>query len=123
MRNRENHVHSEIQTQLAKVKTCLQVNPHLRDDVESLIMCIWRDELQEAGYNISKTSIETLFRIIIGQQNLSLFNKRLSNSWSIRRCWQKVQQDCPELRGKEWNERHKIKEPEYRAEMREKANC
>lgn len=99
---------------LLVVKQLLVSNIGLRDNVDELIINIWETELKENGIDIHKSSIFQFFSFFKQANARNLFQIKLSNSWSIRRCWQKVQQDFPELRGKYWNERHNLKEPEVR---------
>jgi hypothetical protein len=68
-----------------KVKILLEENPHLRDSDERLIANIWFNESNGVDYKY---------------QFLLLYSQgKLTNAESIRRCRQKIQEECEHLRG------------------------
>ena len=81
--------------------------PGYRDRSMGLISYIHKEEVEEiTGKDIHEVSAWMVLKLQA--------DKRLTSSVSINRQWQKVQQECPELRGKTYDERHNIKEPEMR---------
>jgi len=69
------------------VTLLLKDHPHLRDDDYKLIANIWYRECKENGWDTTNI--------------LDLFAKhKLTHPESIHRCCRKVQELCPELRGK-----------------------
>ena len=66
---------------LPEVKRLLQKHPHLRDSDEKLMATVWFKHIGE--------------------------NKKLPSYESISRCRRKLQEEDPNLRGKEYNLRHK----------------
>jgi hypothetical protein len=89
------------------VRKLLTEDPRLRDDDILLRLHVCR----EMGYDPS---------VITYKKALALeFEGKIPNSESIRRSRAKLQHDDPSLRGKLWDERHKIEEPQWRAECRE----
>lgn len=76
-----------------KVRELLAKYPQLRDDDNSLMASFWRTELLDDGYFLSDF--------------LEAYSDgRLTNSESIRRVRQSLQEKNPELRGKKYAERH-----------------
>jgi hypothetical protein len=68
-----------------KVKILLKENPHLRDSDERLIANIWFNESNGVDNK---------------HQFLLLYSQgKLTNAESIRRCRQKIQEECEHLRG------------------------
>jgi len=80
------------------VKQLLEKYHHLRDDDYRLIATIWK---YEAGGNdvLNDMSANDFLQIIA--------DGKLTNSESIRRSRQKVQENYPELRGKSYRKRKK----------------
>ena len=77
-----------------KVLKLLKEHPHLRDDDNKLIANIWFGEIK--GQNLTAQSFLEKFA-----------NGKLTNPESIRRMRQKLQEEFVNLRGNNWNERHK----------------
>lgn len=77
-----------------KVRLLLEQSPHLRDDDNRLIANFYYHESQHNLLHIS--ALDFLHDFAEG---------KLTNPESIRRCRQKLQEDCPELRGKLWHEK------------------
>lgn len=75
----------------------LTKHEHLRDSDMALICNIWWMELKEAGLK-DATVLDVLTYIS---------SDNLTNPESIRRARQKVQEQMPELRGKNYKKRHK----------------
>jgi SMC interacting uncharacterized protein involved in chromosome segregation len=74
-----------------KIKYLLEKYPHLRDDDNKLIANVW--------YNEADKSLST-------EEFLKLLSQgKLTNSESIRRCRQKIQEQNIHLRGKRYNYR------------------
>jgi len=74
-------------------------NPHLRDNDNRLIATIWHNEVTSSGMD-TKTLSSFDFLLMYAEG-------KLSNSESIRRCRQKVQELNPGLRGENYKARHK----------------
>ena len=73
-----------------RVKKMLEDNPHLRDSDNKLIANIWFNDSQQ------KTKMGFLQELADG---------KLTTPESITRARRKVQEECPELRGKKYRER------------------
>jgi hypothetical protein len=74
-----------------RVKALLVKHPHLRDSDNKLIATIWKQDLYNLNLNPNDILAIT-FLNLYSQQNLT-------NSESIRRVRQKIQEENPELRG------------------------
>ena len=70
----------------------LEKNPESRDDMMLTVRYVHDYEM-------------AMFRIPKEKYYDALFNEKLSSIKSIDRIWRKVQEDNPELRGAEWDER------------------
>ena len=85
-----------------KVQKLLTEYPHLRDDDNKLIANMWTAEI--GGANHLKT--------ITGYDVMSvLASSQLTNSESIRRCRQKIQEHNIHLRGKSYKKRKDNQDP------------
>ena len=74
-----------------RVKALLEKHPHLRDSDNKLIATIWKYELCNNGMDPN---------ILITSNFLHLYaDGKLTNSESIRRVRQKIQEENPDLRG------------------------
>ena len=74
------------------VKQLLIDTPHLRDSDNKLIATYWFNELKEKNINPTK---------INGLEFMQMFaNSKLTNIKTIERMRRKLQEECPELRGK-----------------------
>jgi hypothetical protein len=68
-----------------KVKILLEENPHLRNSDERLIANIWFNE---------SNGVDNKYQFLL------LYSQgKLTNAESIRRCRQKIQEECEHLRG------------------------
>jgi hypothetical protein len=77
-----------------KVKALLIKSPELRDNDNRLIANYY---YHEANSNLLKTSaLDFLHEFAEG---------KYTNPETIRRCRQRLQEECPELRGKLWQEK------------------
>jgi hypothetical protein len=84
-----------------RVETLLEKHPRLRDSDEKLIANIWAQDIKTKN---TGTSIDSMS----GKEVLSMFaNKALTNSETIRRTRQKVQEKNEKMRGSTWKMRHK----------------
>ncbi len=77
-----------------KVKALLIKSPHLRDDDNKLIATYYYHESQSNLLKI--TALDFLHEFADG---------KFTNPETIRRCRQRLQEECPELRGKLWHEK------------------
>lgn len=93
-----------ITDKLKWVFNTLSKEPRTRDNNELLYFKF----LQEQGYDTNKTVKEFL-------QDMS--TRRIPYLDSIARASRKIQEECPDLRGKYWKKRQK-KEVEVREEIR-----
>jgi hypothetical protein len=82
-----------------KVIYLLKRYPSLRDDDSKLIANYWNLELQAKGTNTAKGKMYELLQMIAA--------KELATPESIVRMRRKVQEDMTELRGVQYNRRHK----------------
>lgn len=69
---------------------------------------IWRGEIGEENHTKSCFVFLSM-----------LANRKLSLPESVRRCWQKILEERPELRGPKYNERHKIAAPKVKKEIKQ----
>jgi len=76
-----------------RVTTYLMNNPDLRDSDSKLMSRIWYDEVLST-LGLIETAEELLIAISKGQ---------LTNWESATRCRRKIQEEIPELRGKDYN--------------------
>lgn len=97
----------------------LREKPHLRDDMHRTLAVVWKFDLSNMrnadGSKVDwdkMTAHEFIKEIAMG------YDSQLSNPESVRRLWQKVQQDNKELRGEKWRERHGLSEVKKREEFR-----
>jgi len=77
----------------SKISTYLMNNPDLRDSDSKLMARIWYDEVQST-LGLIETAEELLIAVSKGQ---------LTNWESATRCRRKIQEEIPELRGKDYN--------------------
>ena len=79
------------------VEKLLTISPPLRDNDERLMANIWAKYIGE--HELNDMDAKDL---------LSSLAKGLLPSYeSISRCRRKLQEECPNLRGEKWHERHK----------------
>lgn len=75
----------------------LTENPHLMDDDHKLVSNVWYQDLKRMNIEPSEVSGYRLLEIIS--------EGKLTNPESIRRSRQKVQEEFPQLRGKNYQSR------------------
>ena len=81
-----------------EVESFLIQFPLLRDDDERLMVNIWTKHI--GGFdNLDNFSAKEVLRMIAYH--------KLPSFESISRCRRKLQEQCPNLRGEKWYERHK----------------
>lgn len=90
----------------SRVKELLTKYPNLRDDKNMTVVAIWRDDLNGNEKNISGWDLMKL-----------MIEGRVSDPENIRRNWQRLQADFPELRGKNYEKRHAKNEPDVREQI------
>jgi hypothetical protein len=97
-----------------RVKKLLEENPELRDDFNKTLAKIWLKDVVDVQVkrdrNVNPDLCEFLTLLSCGE---------LTSPESVRRAWQLLQQKNESLRGKKYNFRHKVKEPETRQEIQE----
>ena len=71
--------------------------PTFRDSDDQLMAWIWKLEMEEMGYPTTNTPTQNFLKMFA-------FNK-FTNSETIRRMRQKVQEENKELRGQKYNKR------------------
>lgn len=82
---------------LDEVEKFLTIYPILRDDDNKLMANTW-------GMYIGETDLNNMS----GRDVLSALSEgKLPSYESISRCRRKLQEECPNLRGEKWYERHK----------------
>jgi hypothetical protein len=90
---------SRIKSMYDIVKILLQRDASLRDDDNRLVSKLWGFTLVDMGIKPSQHTI-TLF--------LEMYRDgKLPNADIITRARRKVQEECADLRGSKWEERHK----------------
>ena len=77
------------------VELFLTKYPSLRDDDERLMANIWHSHIG----NLEDVDAKEILHM--------LANHELPSYESISRCRRKLQEECPNLRGEKWYERHK----------------
>lgn len=87
---------SVITKQLAnRVLRLLTQYPDLRDENQKLLAMIWREDIGESNH------LRTDFAILG-----DIFNKKVTHPESVLRCWRKVLEENPILRGPNYEKRH-----------------
>lgn len=80
----------------------------LRDDWQYLLALIWREQIGEQNHTTSCFVF------------LGLLAKRdVVSPESVRRTWQKVLEERPDLRGPEYGKRHKITQKEFKIQLKQ----
>ena len=91
------------------VKQLLIDKPHLRDSDNKLIATYWFNELKEKQIDPNK---------INGLEFMQMFaNSKLTNIKTIERMRRKLQEECPELRGKLYIERKGNIQDQWRKDL------
>ena len=94
-----------------RVKSLLVNKPKNRDNFNALLANIWNKDIIAKGLNPGS---------ITGREVLEMMAKgELSSPGSIERNWRKIQQDNPELGGELYDERHKKRQVEVKADIRD----
>ena len=91
----------------SRVKELLTKYPNLRDDKNMTVVAIWQDDLKGTERNISGWDLMKL-----------MVESKVSDPENIRRNWQKLQADFPELRGKKYLERHTKLQPDVKEQIK-----
>lgn len=87
--------------------------PELRDDPHFTLAVIWKNDGKRNNIDNDKMTLtEFLEEVKKGYDSV------FSNPESVRRLWQKVQQDNKHLRGEKWANRHGIEQHKRREEFR-----
>ena len=85
-----------------RIKQRLEITPHLRNSDSKLICTLWWHDLLALGHEPLKLSALQFMEM--------LAENKLTNSESIRRGRQKVQEENPHLRGSSYSLRQKNQE-------------
>lgn len=85
----------------ARVEIQLRLHPEMRDDLDELIAVIWWNDFAILIPNVDAS------RLPCSEFINALRKGKLTPPETIRRTWQKLQMENPELRGKNYKERHK----------------
>jgi len=95
-----------------RVEKLLTANPILRDDLNLTLKEIWEEDLKNIQQNIYVISGSRLMEFMVAG--------KLTKFESVRRMWQLVQstEGNEHLRGKTYNYRHGIAEPEVKQEIK-----
>ncbi len=91
-----------------RIITIMRKHDNTRDDWKYLLAMIWREEIGETNHSASAYAF-------LGM----LAHKKVTCPENIRRTWQKILEEVPELRGPEYKHRHKISEPEFKKGLKE----
>ena len=81
-----------------RVRNLLIKNENLRDDLELTIVTIWFHDIRAFAEPEEVSAIEFL---------KSYQHGKITPAESIRRAWQKLQEEHEELRGKQFSKRHR----------------
>jgi len=88
-----------------RIISIMQNHENTRDDWQYLLAMIWR---QEVDHTVSSY-------VFLGM----VAKRKVSSPENVRRTWQKILEEVPELRGPEYRHRHKILEPEHIQQVKE----
>lgn len=92
-----------------EVKQLLIDKPHLRDSDNKLIATYWFNELKEKQIDPNK---------INGLEFMQMFaNNKLTNIKTIERMRRKLQEECPELRGKLYKARKETIQDQWKKDL------
>tara|TARA_R100000963_G_C4626167_1_gene92371 strand:- start:237 stop:548 length:312 start_codon:yes stop_codon:yes gene_type:complete len=92
-----------------EVKQLLIDNPHLRDSDQKLIATYWWNELKRKQIDPNKMN---------GLEFMQMFaNNKLTNIKTIERMRRKLQEECPELRGKIYNARKGVIQDQWKKDL------
>ena len=87
----------KILNKRSAVEELLTHYPELRDSEKRVVVNIWAKEIEKMGLPIEPYT--PFFKLFL--------EGKISNHDSITRCWRKVQEDNPQLRGVTWVDRQK----------------
>ena len=91
------------------IKKLLENKPHLRDSDNRLICTYWFMELKRKEIDPNK---------INGLEFMQLYaESKLTNTETIRRQRAKLQEECPELRGKVYEDRQGVIQNKWRKDL------
>ena len=91
------------------VKELLIIKPHLRDNDSMLIAAYWWRDLKKRSLDPNKMN---------GLEFMQMFaNNKLTNIKTIERMRRKLQEECPELRGKIYNARKGVIQDKWKTEL------
>ena len=93
-----------------RIEKWLRDHPHLRDNDERLIGCIWHQDLKDKDIDLDQISGTDLIKLMI--------EGKLTNPKSIGRARRKLQQEHPSLRGKAYKKRKEDQQDETIDEVR-----
>ena len=88
-----------------KVKYWLDKHPSLRDDDNRLCSNIWSEEVTVLGFGHIEAPIFEFLRLYS--------NNKLTSAPSIKRARAKLQEECPEFRGKKYIHRKGIMQDKW----------
>ena len=92
-----------------EIEKLLIKSPHLKNSDPKLMATYWFRELEHKGLDAKE---------ITAMDFLKLFaESRLTNPETIRRMRAKLQEECPELRGKVYNMRKGKKQDQWRNDL------
>ena len=81
----------------------------LRDDCQYVLAMVWKDEVDDTDSTF----------VFLGK----LARHEISSPESVTRAWRKVLEERPDLRGKKYEHRHRIVEPEFKQAIKEVAKA
>jgi hypothetical protein len=99
-----------------RVKDLLITKPETRDNDNLLLSIIWGEDIEQVGEFGSK------YNVFLCDFLKHLAKGELTNAESVRRVRQKIQEQCPELRGKNYRLRCGQLELEVKQEVKEISN-
>lgn len=94
------------------VENLLKTRPELRDDDRALIAAVWTMAAEQRY-------VKPTYEVSLQEFLRGYVKGGFVSAESIRRSRAKLQQDHPELRGEKYEERHKVREPQVREELKD----
>lgn len=89
----------QYKTTKKRIMNLLIKNPEMRDDLELTISTIWFNDIKA----ISDPAQFSFMQFLNAYRQ-----SKVTPSETIRRSWQKIQEDHPQLRGKNFAKRHRV---------------
>lgn len=92
------------------IKKLLLTNEDAKDNYVKVVVYVWCYELGLRDFSGKKVMFDFMRNVTFLDFVLKLLSGSLSKPESIRRTWQKLLEEFPQLRGKGYEKRHKKQE-------------